>query len=72
MHFYKDSRVLQRGNIVCAPCAGRVGLPLSPDEGEPGDLEYIGVTGVPEGVFRCSSCQERFIVYDGRVFREVT
>lgn len=69
MHFYKT----EQGDIVCAPCTGRTGLPLGPDEAGPDDeLTYVGVTGVPEGIFRCTSCEERFIVYDGLVFMEVT
>lgn len=68
MHFYKDGQ----GCITCAPCVGRTSLPLGPDEAGPDDdLKYIGITGVPEGVFKCTSCDERFIVYDGRTFMEV-
>ena len=77
MHFY---RTKEDGSIVCAQCAGRTSLPPDYDKardsaeaelGPRDHLEYIGVTGVPEGIFRCASCEELFLVYDGHVFMEV-
>jgi predicted nucleic acid-binding Zn-ribbon protein len=34
------------------------------------DKHILGLSRIPDGIFRCDDCGRAFLVYDGRVFVE--
>lgn len=68
-YFYRD----HDGGIVCTPCAKPCSARCNDCYGD--ELEPIHLTNlmlsIPEGIFKCVSCEEKFIVYDGLAFKQV-